>query len=66
MEIRLVALGLVLSLLGCGGGPGTTPNSVASTQYCVGSTCHVTFDDGVQGITVQNYWQNYVCRGQGL
>jgi hypothetical protein len=72
MKKLLLALAL-LGLSACGGGPGTTPDSVAVTQNCYGSavfgsqTCQVVFDDGQPGYTVkQSNGFSYMCKGNGL
>lgn len=72
MKKLLLALAL-LGLSACGGGPGTTPDSVAGVRNCYGSavfgaqTCQVVFDDGQRGYTVQqNNGASYMCKGNAL
>ncbi len=62
---------LLLILQSCGGGPGTTPDSVSTLRGCYygygSTTCSVVFDDGQPGFTVQNsQGRDYICKGRGL
>lgn len=47
-----------------------TPDSVQAVQGCYygygSQTCHVSFDDGQAGYTVENGGQSYICKGRGL
>jgi hypothetical protein len=64
---------LTLLIAGCGGGPGTTPDSVAQTLGCFngyacgtyGYVCQVVFDDGQRGYTVSGFGGGEMCKGVG-
>jgi hypothetical protein len=72
MKKVYVLLALVLlCLVRCGGGPGTTPDSVQTVRTCYGGwnsqTCEVVFDDGQHGYTVQSFGGlSYMCKGSAL
>lgn len=62
----------LLTVMGCGGGPGTTPDAVAINRGCYysgwgSSTCQTVFDDGQRGFTVtEPNGSSYMCKGSAL
>lgn len=50
---------MIASFCGCGGGPGTTPDSIQQVQGCIGQQCQVIFDDGQRGVE----GPGYICKG---